>query len=405
MAEFKSISKGKTMETYDVVIIGGAVMGSATAYFLAANPDFNGKVLVIEKDPTYAKSSTCLSAGGIRQQFSNTENIQLSKFGAEFIKNINSYLQVENDDPVNVDFTENGYLILATDAGMPVLMQNHKTQIAAGANVKILEKDQLKQTFEWLNVDDIVAGSYNIPDSGWFDPHCFTMGFKNKAKSLGVTYLNDEVVGIERSGDQITAVQLSSGKKINGGMFVNAAGPKAAHVAEMAGIDDLPVRSRKRFVFLYKCNSQLPNCPLVVDPSGAYFRPEGQHFICGISPEADNDPDCDDFDMDYSVFEEILWPILAERVPAFDAIKRISSWAGHYEYNIKDQNAIIGSHPTVKNFMFINGFSGHGLQQGPGAGRGISELITYGKYKTLDLRCFEFERFAKNQLYIELNIV
>lgn len=397
--------RGGTMETYDVVIIGGAVMGSSTAYFLAANPDFNGSVLVIEKDPTYAKSSTCLSAGGIRQQFSNTENIQLSKFGAHFIKNINDYLHVENDDPVNVDFTENGYLILATDAGMPVLMQNHDTQTAAGANVKILQKEQLKKTFEWLNVDDIVAGSYNIPDSGWFDPHCLTMGLKNKAKSLGVTYITDEVVGIERAGNQITAVQLSSGKKIGGGMFVNAAGPKAARVAEMAGIDDLPVRSRKRFVFLYKCNTQLPGCPLVVDPSGAYFRPEGQHYICGISPDAANDPDCDDFDMDYSVFEETLWPILAERVPAFDAIKRISSWAGHYEYNIKDQNAIIGAHPQVKNFMFINGFSGHGLQQGPGAGRGISELITYGKYQTLDLTCFRFERFAENRLYIELNIV
>ncbi len=284
-------------------------------------------------------------------------------------------------------------------------MKNHETQIAAGANVRILEKKQLKETFEWLNVEDIVAGSYNIPDSGWFDPHCLTMGFKNKARSLGVTYLNDEVVGIERSGDRITAVELGSGNKIGGGMFVNAAGPKAARVAEMAGVEDLPVHSRKRFVFLFKCNTLLSGCPLVVDPSGAYFRPEGQHYICGISPDTANDPDCDDFDMDYSVFEETLWPILAERVPAFDAIKRISSWAGHYEYNIKDQNAIIGAHPVIKNFMFINGFSGHGLQQGPGAGRGISELITYGKYQTLDLSCFEYERFARNQLYIELNIV
>ena len=393
------------MEKYDVVILGGAVMGSSTAYFLAGNPNFNGTVLVIEKDPTYAKSSTCLSAGGIRQQFSNTENILLSKFGAEFIKHINSYLQVENDDPVNVDFTENGYLILATQAGMPVLMKNHETQIAAGANVHILEKEQLKEKFDWLNVDDIAAGSYNIPDSGWFDPHCLTMALKNKAKRLGVTYMTDEVVGLERTGDQVTAVQLSSGKRIGGGMFVNAAGPKAAQVAEMAGIDDLPVHSRKRFVFLYKCNTRLSGCPLVVDPTGAYFRPEGQYYICGISPDEKNDPDCDDFDMDYSVFEETLWPILAERVPAFDAIKRISSWAGHYEFNVKDQNAIIGPHPVVENFIFINGFSGHGLQQGPGAGRGVSELITYGKYQTLDLSCFEFERFAKNQLYIELNIV
>lgn len=397
--------KEKNMETYDVVIMGGAVMGSSTAYFLASNPDFNGAVLVIEKDPTYAQASTSLSAGGIRQQFSNTENILLSQFGAEFIKEINSYLQVDEDDPVNVDFMENGYLFLATEKGMPVLLQNHKTQTAAGAKVQILDQGQLREKFGWLNVDDIVAGSFNFQNSGWFDPHCLTMAFKNKARSLNVTYINDEVVGMERTGEKVTTVKLRSGKMVSGGIFINATGARAASVAEMAGIDDLPVHSRKRFVFLFKCNTPLPDCPLVVDPSGAYFRPEGHNFICGKSPDKDNDPDCEDFYMDYSVFEEELWPILAERVPAFDAIKRISSWAGHYAYNVMDQNAIIGPHPTVSNFIFANGFSGHGLQQSPGVGRGICELVTYGQYRTLDLSCFAFDRFAGNRLYKELNIV
>jgi FAD-dependent oxidoreductase domain-containing protein 1 len=397
--------KGGNMETYDVVIIGGAVMGSSTAYFLAANPDFTGKILVIEKDPTYAQSSTSLSAGGIRQQFSNTENIQISQFGAAFIKNINSYLQVDEEDPINVDFMENGYLFLATEKGMPVLLKNHDTQIAAGANVQILDKGQLKEKFDWLNIEDIVAGSFNFQDSGWFDPHCLTMAFKNKAKSLQVKYINEEVVGIERIGGKIIKVKLRSGEMVSGGIFINTTGAKAARMAEMAGIDDLPVHSRKRFVFLFKCNTPLPNCPLVVDPSGAYFRPEGHNFICGKSPDEKNDPDCEDFYMDYSVFEEELWPILAERVPAFDAIKRISSWAGHYAYNVMDQNAIIGAHPTVANFIFANGFSGHGLQQSPAVGRAVSELVTYGQYRTLDLSCFAFERFVSNKLYKELNIV
>ncbi len=391
------------MTTYDVIIIGGAVMGSSTAYFLSSNSDFNGKILVIEKDPTYAQSSTCLSAGGIRQQFSNIENIQLSQFGASFIKNINSYLQV--DEPVSVDFRENGYLFLATENGMSVLMKNHETQLSVGANVQILDQAQLKERFNWLNVDDIVAGSFGFKDSGWFDPHCLTMALKNKAKNLKVTYLKDQVVGIQRTNNKIVSVKLSSGDVINGGIFINATGAKASHTADMAGIKDLPVNSRKRFVFLFKCMTLLPNCPLVVDPSGAYFRPEGLNYICGKSPDKANDPDCEDFFMDYSVFEEELWPVLAQRVPAFDAIKRISSWAGHYAYNVSDQNAIIGRHPSVNNFIFANGFSGHGLQQGPGVGRAVSELVTYGHYKTLDLSCFAFERFAANKLYKELNVV
>ncbi len=392
------------MKTYDVVIIGGAVMGSSIAYFLANNPDFNGKILVIEKDPTYAQASTSLSAGGIRHQFSNTENIQLSQFGATFIKNINTHLQVD-DDIVSVDFQENGYLFLATEKGLPVLQKNHETQLAVGAKVQILDQGQLKEKFDWLNVDDIVAGSYGYQDSGWFDPHCLTMAFKNKAKSLQVEYINEQVVRIHRIANKINSVELGSGEKINGGMIINAAGAQASRIANMAGINDLPVRSRKRFIFLFKCLTQLPDCPLVVDPSGAYFRPEGQNYICGKSPDKENDPDCEDFYMDYSVFEEELWPIWAERVPVFDAIKRISSWAGHYAYNVKDQNAIIGAHPDVNNFILANGFSGHGLQQAPGVGRAISEIITYGQYKTLDLGCFAFERFSNNKLYKELNVV
>lgn len=310
-----------------------------------------------------------------------------------------------DEDPISIDFTENGYLFLATEKGLPILQKNHETQRAVDAKVEILDQAQLKEKFDWLNVDDIVAGSYGYEDMGWFDPHCLTMAFKNKAKSLGVDYLKDEVVGIQRTKNKLTGIELSSGEKIDAGIVINASGAKAAQIAEMAGINDLPVHSRKRFIFLFKCLTQLPNCPLVVDPSGAYFRPEGENYICGISPKPEDDPDCEDFLMDYSVFEEQLWPIFAERVPAFDAIKRISSWAGHYAYNIKDQNAVLGAHPEVDNFIFANGFSGHGLQQAPGVGRAISELVIYNQYKSLDLSCFAFERFANNHLYKEINIV
>lgn len=391
-------------QTFDIIIIGGAVMGSSIAYFLTANPSFQGKIAVIEKDPTYAQSSTSLSAGGIRQQFSNPENIQISQFGAQFLKNINQHLKVDDDD-INIDFVENGYLFLASEKGLPILNQNHETQKSLNADVELLSPEQLKNKFEWLNVDDIAAGSYGFQNSGWFDAHCLTMAFKNKAKAQGVTYIKDKVVDLNVSNQQITEAVLESGTILKGGKFINASGAQAANISKMAGVEDLPVHSRKRFVFLFKCNDTLLNCPLVVDPTGAYFRPEGQNFICGKSPSADNDPDCEDFYMDYSVFEEELWPILAERVPAFEAIKRTSSWAGHYAYNVMDQNAIIGTHPIIKNFHFANGFSGHGLQQAPAVGRAVSELIIHESYQTIDLSCFRFERFAENDLIKELNVV
>lgn len=390
--------------TYDIIIVGGAVMGSSIAYFTAANPTFTGKIAVIEKDPTYAQSSTSLSAGGIRQQFSNQENILISKFGAQFLKDINQYLKVD-DDVINIDFVENGYLFLATEKGLPILEKNHSLQTSLEADVSLLDANQLKRKFSWMNVDDIAAGSFGYPNSGWFDAHCLTMAFKNKAKSLGVEYIKDTVVGINSNDQQVTQVILASGAVLTGGKIINASGPQAATISKMAGINDLPVNPRKRFVFLFKCNDQLLDCPLVVDPTGAYFRPEGQNFICGISPPEDNDPDCEDFHMDYSVFEETLWPILAERVPVFEAIKRTSSWAGHYAFNVLDQNAIIGAHPEKSNFIFANGFSGHGLQQSPAVGRAISELIIYGKYQSINLNCFSYERFADGKLVKELNVV
>jgi FAD-dependent oxidoreductase domain-containing protein 1 len=391
-------------QTYDIIIVGGAIMGSSIAYFTAANPTFKGKIAVIEKDPTYAQSSTSLSAGGIRQQFSNQENILISKFGARFLKDINKHLKVD-DDAINIYFVENGYLFLATEKGLSILERNHSLQTSLEADVTILDANQLKKKFSWMNVEDIAAGSFGYPNSGWFDAHCLTMAFKNKAKSLGVEYIEDTVVDINFNQHQVTQVVLASGAVLNSGKVINASGAQAAKVSKMAGIKDLPVHSRKRFVFLFKCNEQLPDCPLVVDPTGAYFRPEGKNFICGISPPEDDDPDCEDFHMDYSVFEERLWPILAERVPLFEAIKRTSSWAGHYAFNVLDQNAIIGAHPEKNNFFFANGFSGHGLQQSPAVGRAISELIIYGKFQSINLDCFSFERFAENKLVKELNIV
>jgi len=389
--------------SYDVVITGGAVMGSALAYFLAKEPGFNGSISVIERDPTYQKCSTTLSAGSIRQQFSTRENILISQFGVQFLHSLKDELAIEGDHP-EVNFREEGYLLLASAKGAKVLQKNHETQASAQASISLLNADALQQRFPWLNTQGVELGALGTEGEGWFDAYSLLQALKRKARHLGVTYLQGEVASIQHDKHLIEGVTLSDGHQINCGTLVNAAGPNGRKVAAMAGIA-LPVESRKRFVYVFHCREPITGSPLVVDPCGLYFRPEGDHFICGISPEETEDPECFDFEVDYAPFDGFIWPKLAERVPAFEAIKFTNAWAGHYAYNTFDQNAILGPHPEVTNFYFMNGFSGHGLQQAPAVGRGIAEHITYGEYRSLNLDCFSYQRIAEGKPIWELNVI
>jgi sarcosine oxidase len=391
--------------TFDVVIVGGGVIGSSTAYFLASEPGFAGSIAVIEKDPAYTDAATPRSAGGIRQQFSTPENVRISAFGAEFYKSIDQHLAVGNDRPA-INFRENGYLFLATHAGLKVLLDNHRVQHECGAATVLLTPPELRSRFPWVDIGDLAGGTFGPKDEGWVDPYGLLQAFKRKARSLDVTYLQDEVVGFDFDGSRIAGVKLKEGGRLRCGAVVNTAGYHARTVAAQAGID-LPVHPRKRFVYVFDCREEIEGeaMPLTIDPSGVWFRPEGSNFICGVSPEDADDPDCLDFELDYKPFEELIWPTLANRVPVFEAIKLIRAWAGHYDYNVLDQNVLIGPAPQVPNFYFANGFSGHGVQQSPAIGRALSELIVFGEYRTLDLSRLSFERIASGELIRESNIV
>jgi len=391
------------METTDVAIVGGGVIGSAVAYFLAAQPAFDGAISVVERDPTYSACSTTLSAGSIRYQYSAPVNIEISKFGVHFLANVADYLSVDGEAPA-LDFVQGGYLFLASPEGVAILEANHAVQRRHDAPVALLSPAELKERFPWLEVGDLGGGSLGTAGEGWFDPHALLHGFRRKARALGVTYLADEVTGIERSGNRVTALAMRSGARLACGTVVNAAGPRAATVAAMAGLE-LPVRPRKRIVYVFDCRAPVPDCPLIINPNGVYVRPESGHYICGVSPPAAEDPDTLDLEVDYRWFDDVVWPTLAARVPAFEAIKLVRAWAGHYAYNTFDRNALLGPHPEVANFLFANGFTGHGLQQSPAVGRGLAELIALGAYRSLDLSDLAYERWGAGRAVREVNVV
>ncbi|MFQ5955718.1 MAG: NAD(P)/FAD-dependent oxidoreductase [Kiloniellales bacterium] len=389
--------------SWDVAIAGGGVIGSAVAYFLTAEPGFDGSVLVVERDPSYASAATGRSWGGIRQQFSTPENVAMSLYGARFVKQAAERLKVDGAGP-ELNFREHGYLFLASPAGLTVLEANCALQRSLGGKVALMDLPALADRFPWLNLDGLAGGGFGLENEGWFDPMSLLDGFRRKARALGADYVTDEVVGVRRDGHRVQGVRLRSGAEIACGVLVDAAGPDAARVARMAGCE-LPVRPRKRMTYVFDCRQDLSAAPLTIDVSGVAFRPEGRSYIAIVSPPADQDPDSDDLEPEYELFDRVIWPTLAARVPAFEAIKLARAWAGHYDYNTFDQNAILGPHPEIEGLLFANGFSGHGVQQSPAAGRAIAELIAFGGYRSLDLGRFGYGRIVEGRPLKEANVV
>lgn len=389
------------MAKYDVVIIGGAIVGSSVAYYLRAE-GFSGSIALIDPDPQFVHAATTLSAASIRQQFSIPENIRLSQFTLGLFRR----LKEEFGPDADIGFRENGYLILSTEEGLPVLKANNEAQQAEGADIVIEDAGALVRRFPWLSPEGIAAGSFGRTGEGWFDAHAYLQLFRKALRTRKIDLLNAAVTGIERQGDRIVAVQLGNGERLEAGTVVNAAGPGAGKVSAMAGIS-LPVEPRKRSVFVFEARDNYSDMPLIVDPSGIWWRPEGSVYIAGGAEPEEGEAAADpsDFEPDWPLFEETIWPVLATRVPAFEAIKATRAWAGHYDYNTLDQNAVIGPHPEAANFIFANGFSGHGLQQAPAVGRAIAELIVHGGYRTIDCSAFGYERIRQNRPYRELNVI
>ncbi len=388
----------------DVAIAGGGIMGCAVAYFLAASDAFDGSIWVVERDPTYQTGAATRSLGGIRQQFSTPENIRMSMFGADFAKAAAELLAVDGD-PCDVTFREQGYLFMATGRAASLMAQNWQVQRSLGASVDLLQGSQLAERFPWVNWKGVDSATFGSANEGWLDPYAFLMGFRRKAQSLGVRFLQDSVTSLCRDGNRITGLETAAQGRVEAGLTVLAAGSRAGQLAATAGIV-LPVSPKKRHVYVFRCRDDLQHAPLTIDPSGVTFRPESGQYVATVSPAPDRDPDSDplDFDVDHAEWTEVVWPTLATRVPAFEAVKLTNAWAGHYDFNVFDQNAILGPHPDLDGLLFCNGFSGHGVQQAPAAGRAIAELVAFGEYRSLDLTRFGIERIYRKQPVTEANI-
>lgn len=392
------------MQSADVVIVGAGIVGSAVAYFLSMERAFQGcRIVLVERDTSYLEASTARSAGGLRQQFSTPENIAMSQFTLGLFRR----LEAEFGAGADASFREQGYLIMASAAGQAQLAENVALQQSMQADIALLAPAKMGASFPWLSADGIAAAGFGQSGEGWFDPPSLAALMRKAAVANGVAVVNDRVTAIS-AGERVESVLLAGGGRIACGCLVNAAGPWAGELAALAGVA-LPVEPRKRYVYVLDCRDPpeaLRSAPLTVDPSGVWFRPEGRMFICGKSPEPDREPPIGDIDaIDHAFFDEHIWPHLAARVPAFESVKVVNAWAGYYDTNTLDHNAVIGPHHRLANLYFANGFSGHGAQQAAAAGRAVAELIVHGAFQSIDLTRLGYARIVNNDPLPERNVI
>lgn len=388
------------MRSADVAIIGGAIVGSAIAYFvkqLAPACD----VVVIEPDSTYEFASTLRASGGARRQFSCPENIEMSNFGIPFIRHADETLAIDGV-PAHVEWREGGYLLIVGSSELDALRANHAVQQAHGVRADWLGTDELHAKFPSMNLDGIAAGVHT-PEDGWCDPNGLLQGLRRNARSLGVEYVDDRVVGIDNDATIARSLRLASGTVIAAGYVVNAAGAWAKQIAAMVDMP-LPIEPLRRFEHYFETPNRIEPLPYVKDTARLAFRPEGRGYSGGLVNS--DEPRGYNFDVDHDYFERVVWPALAHRFPAFEACRCRRTWSGLYEQNELDGNPVIGRWSgRMENFLVAAGFSGHGMMHAPAAGRAIAELIVHGRYETLDLTRLGYRRIAEHSPYRERGIL
>ena len=390
-------------ERVDVLIAGGALMGSSVAFHLLRE-DPSLTVALIDPDPSFENTGTARTNSCIRQQFGTEINVRISQHGVQFIREFAD--ELADGDVPNIHFDPFGYLYLAADPTFAdVLRSAAAFQTALGAGTRIMGQGALREAFPFIAFDDILLGSHGSRDEGYFDGGTMFYQLRRAALRRGAIAVGAAVTRLEVAGGKVRSATLSDGRSVACGAFVNCAGTRGASIAAMAGLS-IPVEPRRRYSFVFSCPENLgAPLPLTIDPSGVHVRQDGANFLAGCPPDDDAPPDPEDMTMEHEIWEEKVWPAVAARVPAFERARVVNAWIGHYDFNTLDQNAILGPAEAVPNFYFCNGFSGHGFQQSPAVGRGIAEHVLHGEYRTLDLSPLGHSRVLRSEPLLERAII
>jgi sarcosine oxidase subunit beta len=385
------------MQTAEVVIVGGGIVGSSIAYHLAAAGCTD--VLVIERESTQGKGSTGKSMGGVRAQFSTPVNIQMSLYSIPFYASFDERL----GHPAG--YRPQGYLFCATNQHhLDYLQTNYRKQVELGLkDVRLITAEEIRERFPQLRSDDIVGGSF-CPSDGFVDPYSVMIGFMTWAAGRGVKlWKNARVTGIRLDGHHSAVVETSKGN-ISTRTVVNCAGAWAAEIAGMVGLD-LPVEPLRRMLVPTEPFDQFPHsAPMIIDMSnGFHFRPEGLGFLLAWNDPAETPGYKTDFD---DGFVEKILTRAANRVPIFEnlAVNPKRAWAGLYEMT-PDHHPILGAAPGLPGFFLANGFSGHGVMHAPATGKILSDLILTGKTDLVDASLLELSRFALGRMIEETAVL
>ncbi len=378
--------------SHDVVIVGGGAMGSSTAYHLMkADPSLS--VVVIEKDSTYAHASTVLSDGNVRIQFNLEENIRISQHTMDVLRTFADDMSTATFRP-EIGARHQGNLFLADEAHRESALEGLELQRELACDVLWLDSSEIEERFPGLELVGIVGGTLGI-DDGSVDPGAVLRGYRNKAIELGAHYLEDEVVAVSEAGGRVTGVHLRSGSDLIAPMVFVAAGAWSADLVRPLGVD-LPIVPTMRTVYVVSTTVETAGMPSLFLPSGVYALPESDRtwVMAWSRPE---DPVGFDFTpAGRRRFTDVIWPELLRNVPVFDSLEVRTSWAGLYDVNTLDGNAIIGEWPTIGGLLLATGFSGHGFQQCPAVGRYLAEHIL-GRSPTIDLARLGGERILDNE--------
>ncbi len=388
---------------YDVLVIGGGVMGSATAWhLLAAEPGL--AVAVVEPDPTYAAAASSFASGGVRQLFSRPENVLMSRYTHEVIAGWADWAAPDGPaDPAeapDLGWHQNGYLFITEPDLSDQLRADFEQQVALGVEAIWLEPDDLGERYPLIATEDLGPAVLS-PRDGWLTPSAFLGGLVRRARRLGAAYIRDRVVTIERDGRRATGATLASGAAVSAEHVVNVAGVWGPELSRQIGLD-VPVEPMRRFDHYLESPLLFADYPFIKDPQGLAIRPEGPGFTAGMVDFST--PGGWDLSIDTSWFEEVVWPALVERVPDADRVRLVSTWSGHYDQNRLDGQMILDRWDELDNYYVATGFSGHGLMHAPAVGRALAELILHGEFQTLDLTRMGLARVREGRPYRELTI-